>query len=145
MAGFMFLYMVDYIDGFSYVEPFLHPWYEAYLITVYDFSDVFLDSIFQYFIEYFCISVHKLSFSLFPGIYSSWVFEMRYEACSLLYKIVYLCLVVPIILTVREGFQMILKDLGLILLGGVAFEHKSGTIFPSNASMLSPYAFCFYG
>ncbi|ERE89116.1 hypothetical protein H671_1g2571 [Cricetulus griseus] len=40
-----FVYMVDYIDGFLYVETSLHPWDEAYLIIVDDFSDVFLDSI----------------------------------------------------------------------------------------------------
>ncbi|ERE72966.1 hypothetical protein H671_5g14620 [Cricetulus griseus] len=51
--------MVDYIDGFSYVEPSLHPWDEAYLIMVDDFSDVSLDSICQYFIEKFCINVHE--------------------------------------------------------------------------------------
>ncbi|ERE89337.1 hypothetical protein H671_1g2412 [Cricetulus griseus] len=51
--------MVDYIDEFSYVEPSLHPWDEAYLIIVDDFSDVFLDSICQYFIENFCISVYE--------------------------------------------------------------------------------------
>ncbi|ERE69755.1 hypothetical protein H671_6g16926, partial [Cricetulus griseus] len=32
-----FVYMVDYIDGFPYVEPSLHPWDEAYLIMVDDF------------------------------------------------------------------------------------------------------------
>ncbi|ERE82891.1 hypothetical protein H671_2g7114 [Cricetulus griseus] len=53
------IYMVDYSDGFSYVEPSLHPWDEAYLIMVDDFSDVFLDLIFQYFIENFCIDVHE--------------------------------------------------------------------------------------
>ncbi|ERE73800.1 hypothetical protein H671_5g13912 [Cricetulus griseus] len=42
-----FVYMVDYIDGFSYAELSLHPWNEAYLIMVDDFSDVFLDSICQ--------------------------------------------------------------------------------------------------
>ncbi|ERE73141.1 hypothetical protein H671_5g14455 [Cricetulus griseus] len=51
--------MVDYIDGFSYVEPSLHPWDEAYLIMVDDFSDMFLDSICQYFIEYFSIDAHE--------------------------------------------------------------------------------------
>ncbi|ERE84323.1 hypothetical protein H671_2g6059 [Cricetulus griseus] len=40
-----FVYMVGYIDGFSYVKPSLHPWDEAYLIIVDDFSDMFLDSI----------------------------------------------------------------------------------------------------
>ncbi|ERE73908.1 hypothetical protein H671_5g13852, partial [Cricetulus griseus] len=44
---FKFVYMVDYIDGFSYVEPSLYPWDEAYLIMVDDFSDMFLDSVRQ--------------------------------------------------------------------------------------------------
>ena len=35
------VYMVDYIDGFLYVEPPLHPWDETYLIMVDDCSDVF--------------------------------------------------------------------------------------------------------
>ncbi|ERE84587.1 hypothetical protein H671_2g5843 [Cricetulus griseus] len=51
--------MVDYIDGFSHVETTLHPWDEAYLIMVDDFSDVFLDLICQYFIEYFCINIMR--------------------------------------------------------------------------------------
>ncbi|ERE73383.1 hypothetical protein H671_5g14271, partial [Cricetulus griseus] len=54
-----FVYMVDYIDGFSYVEPSSHLWDEAYLIMVDDFSDMFLDSVGQYFIEYFSIDVHE--------------------------------------------------------------------------------------
>ena len=49
--------VVDYIVEFSYVEPSLHYWDEAYLIMVDDFSDVFLDSICQYVIQYFCINV----------------------------------------------------------------------------------------
>ena len=53
-----FVYIVYYIDGFLYVEPSLHPWDEAYLIMVGDFSDVFLDLICQQFVEYFCINVH---------------------------------------------------------------------------------------
>ncbi|ERE69754.1 hypothetical protein H671_6g16925 [Cricetulus griseus] len=36
-TGIQFVYMVDYIDGFPYVEPSLHPWDEAYLIMVDDF------------------------------------------------------------------------------------------------------------
>ena len=40
-----FLYMVDYIDGFLYVETSLHPWDEAHLIMVDDFSDMILYSI----------------------------------------------------------------------------------------------------
>ena len=54
-----FVYMVDYTDGFLYVEPSLHPWHEAYLIMVDNFSDMFLDPIREYFIEYFSINVHE--------------------------------------------------------------------------------------
>jgi hypothetical protein len=34
------VYVVDYIDGFLYTEPSLHPWDEAYLIVVNDCFDV---------------------------------------------------------------------------------------------------------
>ena len=54
---FQFVYMVNLIDRFSYVKPSLQPSDEAYLVMVDDFSDVFLDSVCQYFIEYFCIDV----------------------------------------------------------------------------------------
>ncbi|ERE84499.1 hypothetical protein H671_2g5921 [Cricetulus griseus] len=54
-----FVYKVDYIDGFSYVVPSLHPWYETYFSMMDDFSDVSLDWICYYFIEYFCINVHE--------------------------------------------------------------------------------------
>ena len=47
---FQFVYMVDYFDRFSYVEPSLHLWDEADLIMVDDGSDVFLDMTCQYFI-----------------------------------------------------------------------------------------------
>jgi hypothetical protein len=46
---FPFVYMVDYIGGFLYIEPSLHPWDEAYLIMVNDVFDVFLDSVCKYF------------------------------------------------------------------------------------------------
>ncbi|ERE65299.1 hypothetical protein H671_xg20352 [Cricetulus griseus] len=58
------VYMVDYINGFLYVGPSVHPWDEAYLFVEDDFPDVFLDSICQYFIEYFCINVHEGDWSL---------------------------------------------------------------------------------
>ena len=48
-----FIYMMDYIDRFSYVEPALPLWDEAYLIIMDNFLDVFLDSVYQYFIENF--------------------------------------------------------------------------------------------
>ena len=47
---FQLVYMVDYADIFSYVQLSLHLWDEANLVMVDDGSDVFLDSICQYFI-----------------------------------------------------------------------------------------------
>ena len=54
------VYVVDYIYRFVYVEPALHPRYEAYLIMVDKLlnQDVLLNSVCQYFIEDFCINVH---------------------------------------------------------------------------------------
>ncbi|GAB1291361.1 LINE-1 retrotransposable element ORF2 protein [Apodemus speciosus] len=43
MKKLRFVYMVDYIDVFLDVEPSLHPWDEAYLITMDDIFDVLLD------------------------------------------------------------------------------------------------------
>ncbi|KAL6030259.1 hypothetical protein STEG23_027074, partial [Scotinomys teguina] len=54
-----FIYMVYYIDRLSYVEPSLHLWDKAYLIMVDNAFDVFLESVYQYSIEYFCINVHE--------------------------------------------------------------------------------------
>jgi hypothetical protein len=50
---------VDYVNGFSYIEPSLHPWDEANLIVANDGYDVFLDSVCKNFIEHFCIDIHK--------------------------------------------------------------------------------------
>ena len=58
-----FVYVVDYIDGFPYIEPSLNPWDEAYLIMMNDHFDVFLDSAFENFIEYFCIAIYKGNWS----------------------------------------------------------------------------------
>jgi hypothetical protein len=53
---FQFVYIVDYVDVFSYIVPSLYPWDEAYLIVV---IDVFLHSVCKNFIAYFCANVHK--------------------------------------------------------------------------------------
>jgi hypothetical protein len=55
---FKFVYTVDYVDGFPYVEPVLHPWDETYLIVMNDCFDVF-DLVCKNFIEYFRINTHK--------------------------------------------------------------------------------------
>jgi hypothetical protein len=67
---FEFVYIVDYIDGFPYIEPYLYHWDEAYLIMMDDHFDVFLDLVCENFIEYFCIDIHKeigLKFSYSVG------------------------------------------------------------------------------
>jgi hypothetical protein len=65
---FQFAYMVDFIDWFSYIEPSLCHWDEAYLIMMEDVFGVFLDSVYEHFIEYYCIDIHKQNWSevLFP-------------------------------------------------------------------------------
>jgi hypothetical protein len=60
---FEFVYIVDYVDGFPYIEPSLHYWDEAYLIMVNNCFDVFLDSACENFVEYFCIDIHKGNWS----------------------------------------------------------------------------------
>jgi hypothetical protein len=50
---------VNYIDGFLYIELFLYPWNEAYLVVVNDHFDVLLDSVSKNFIEYICIDIYK--------------------------------------------------------------------------------------
>ena len=56
---FEFVYIVDYIDGFPYVESSLHPWDEAYLIMMDDRFDVFLDSV--------CENLLSIFASIFKG------------------------------------------------------------------------------
>jgi len=56
---FEFVYIVDYTDGFSYIHTFLHPWGEASLVMVNEDFDVFLDSVFKNFIEYFYSDGYK--------------------------------------------------------------------------------------
>jgi hypothetical protein len=55
--------MVDFVDGYLYTEPPVHPLDEAYLIMVEDVFDVFLDLVLEYFIDYFSINVHKGNWS----------------------------------------------------------------------------------
>jgi hypothetical protein len=76
---FEFVYIVDYIYGFLYIEPSLHPWDEAYLIMMDDRFDVFLDSVFENCIEYFCIDIHGRNWS--EVFFLFWVFVwFRYQS-----------------------------------------------------------------
>ena len=67
---FEFVYVVDCIDGFPYIESSLHPWDKAYLIMLDDRFDVFLDSVGKNFIEYFAIPLGNWPEILFL----SWIF-----------------------------------------------------------------------
>jgi hypothetical protein len=75
---FEFIYIVDYIDGFPYIKSSLHPWDEAYLIMMDDHLDVFLDSVYEDFIKYFCINILKGNWS--EVLFLCWVFIwFRYQ------------------------------------------------------------------
>jgi hypothetical protein len=52
---------VEYVDGFSYIESSFYLWDEGSLIVVIDVFDVFFNSVWEYFIEFFCVNVHKLN------------------------------------------------------------------------------------
>ena len=60
---FEFVYIVDYVDGFPYIKPSLHPWNETYLVRMVDCFDVFLDSVSENCIEDLCIDIHKGNYS----------------------------------------------------------------------------------
>jgi hypothetical protein len=55
---FEFAYIMDYVHGYLYIKPSLHPWDKAYLIMVNAHFDVFLDLVYKNSIEYFCINIH---------------------------------------------------------------------------------------
>ena len=53
------LYVVNYVYRLVYVEPALHPQDEAYLTMMDKLFDVLLQLACQYFIEDFCVYVHR--------------------------------------------------------------------------------------
>jgi hypothetical protein len=55
---FEVVYIVNYIDTCPYIELYLHPWDETYLILMDDHFDMFLDSVCENFIEYYFIHIH---------------------------------------------------------------------------------------
>jgi hypothetical protein len=69
---FEFVYIVDYVDGFPYIEPSLHPWDEAYLIRMDDHFDVLLDLACKNLLNIFALIFKReidLRFSFFVGPY----------------------------------------------------------------------------
>jgi hypothetical protein len=63
---FEFAYIVDYTDGFLYIEPSLHPWDEAYLTVMNDCFSVFLDSVARILLSIFAlIFIREIGLKLF--------------------------------------------------------------------------------
>ena len=56
---FGFIYVVNYVYQLEFVELALHSWDEAYLIVMDKLFDELLQLVCQYFIEDFCIYVHR--------------------------------------------------------------------------------------
>jgi hypothetical protein len=52
---FEFVFILNYVDGFPYIEPSLHPWDEAYLIMMDDHFDMFLDLVSENFLSIFAL------------------------------------------------------------------------------------------
>jgi hypothetical protein len=76
---FEFVYIVDFVDGFQYIKPSLHPWNETYLVRMNDCFNVFLDSVSENFIEYFCIDFNKGNWP--EVLYLCWVLLwFRYQS-----------------------------------------------------------------
>jgi hypothetical protein len=65
------VYIMNYVNGFSYIKQNLKPWDEAFLIVVNDGFDVFLDSVCKNFVDHFYIkfiSEIGLKFSFLVGV-----------------------------------------------------------------------------
>ena len=77
---FVFYYVVDYIDGFLYVEASQYRWDEAYLIILNDCFDMFLDSVGKSFTKYFYIDIHKRN--CFEVILLCWIFVWFWNQCN---------------------------------------------------------------
>lgn len=59
---YKFVYVVDCIDRFVYIEPCLHPWGKDYLIMVNDDFTVFLSSVCEYFLSIIAsVFINKIS------------------------------------------------------------------------------------
>jgi hypothetical protein len=75
---FEFVYIVHYVDESPFIKPPLPPWNETSLVRMDDCFDVFLDSVSENFIEYFCIEIHQENW--YEVLYLSWVFQwFRYQ------------------------------------------------------------------
>jgi hypothetical protein len=48
---------------FFHIQPSLHPWDEAYFITVNDGCDMFVSLVCENYVDYTCIDIHKQDWS----------------------------------------------------------------------------------
>ena len=83
---FEFVYIMNYVDEFPYIEPSLYPRNEAGLIMMDDHSNAFLDLVCEN-LEYFCIDIHKGNLS--ELLFLCWVFVwFRYQSnCGFIERI----------------------------------------------------------
>ncbi|KAL6092973.1 hypothetical protein STEG23_036959, partial [Scotinomys teguina] len=72
VEGRKIIYMVYYVDRLSYVESSLHLSHKAYLIMVNNVVDVFLESVFPYFLSIFASIFMRDIGLLFLGICFYW-------------------------------------------------------------------------
>ena len=105
--------MVDYLDGFPYVEPSLHPGDKLYMVMVDDCFDVFLDLVCKNFIEYFCTNVNweiSLKFSFFLvflcGFTMSIIVTSKNELAMIIFKEELLLAVVPDLQYYAKGLKI---------------------------------------
>ena len=64
------VFVFEFVDGFPYIKPSLHPWNETYLIRMDDCFDVFLDWFRRILLSIFAsifIEEISLKFSIFVG------------------------------------------------------------------------------
>jgi hypothetical protein len=77
---FEFVYILEYIDEFSYIKPTLHPWNETYSVRIDDCFDVFLDSVSKILLSIFALIFIReigLKFSIFVGSFCGLVIRVN--------------------------------------------------------------------
>jgi hypothetical protein len=69
---FEFVYIMDYVDGFPYIEPSLHPWNKTYLVRMDDCFNVSWNQLAIILLSIFASIVIReicLKFSIFVGLF----------------------------------------------------------------------------
>jgi hypothetical protein len=80
---FEFVYILDYVDGFPYIKPSLHPWNETYLVRMDDCFDVFLDSVSEILLSIFAlIFIREIGLKFSNFVESFWGLGIRVTVAS---------------------------------------------------------------